>query len=353
MKIALFCSAKNKIPSSETGGTEQPIYYLAKELAERGHDITLYAARGSKVPGVKIREISPIVTGQKRKNLYAQERIASFFDLNALAAFFKKDANNFDLIQFNGYLFYEILPFTKFSNIPVIIRINYPHNFIYPYIKEDLKKYKNVYYLPISDFIKSAMSGLNYLNPIHPSIDLNDFEYSSKHKGYLLFIGRICYDKGVHIAIEVAKRAKKKLIIAGRIDDEDSSYFSKNIEPNLCENIKYIGEVNFKEKIKLYKSAEVMLFPILWDEPFGNVIIESMACGTPVVAFNRAACDEAISDNESGLLVKDADINDMVVAVKNIAKISRKKTREWAENNFSINTMIEKSEKMYKKIINV
>ena len=131
MKIALFCSAKNKIPSGKTGGTEQPIYYLAKGLARRGHEVTLYAAYGSKVKGAKVKEISHLVTSVKRKNLYAQERIASFFDLNALADFFKNDANNFDLIQFNGYLFYEILPFTKFSKIPVIIRINYPHNFIY------------------------------------------------------------------------------------------------------------------------------------------------------------------------------------------------------------------------------
>jgi glycosyltransferase involved in cell wall biosynthesis len=352
MKIAFFCSAKNKIPVFKTGGTEQPIYYLLKELAKKGHDITLYAAKGSKVPGVKIKEISPIVTGQKRKNLYAQERIASFFDLKALADFFKYEADNFDIIQFNGYLFYQILPFTIFSNTPVIIRINYPHNFIYPYVKEELLKYKNnIYYLPISNFIKSSMPDLNYFDPIYPSLDFNDFKYSDKHKGYLLFVGRLCYDKGVHLAIEAAKKAGEKLIIAGRNDDEDLSYFNNFVKPYINDNIEYVGEIDFREKIALYRGAKATLFPILWNEPFGNVMIESMACGTPIIAFNRGACREAIKNNVSGLLVKDGNINKMAEAVNNINKISRKETREWAKSKFSNQIIIDSYEEVYRKIL--
>jgi glycosyltransferase involved in cell wall biosynthesis len=352
MRIAFFCSAKNIIPSLKTGGTEQPIYYLIKELASRGHKITLYAAKGSKVKGVKVKEISPIVTGQKRKNLYAQERIASLFDLSALADFCKNEADGFDIIQFNGYLFYQILPFTKFFNTPVLIRINYPHNYIYPYVKEELKKYKkNIYYLPISKFIKSSMPDLKYLDPIYPSLDFNDFKYSDKHKGYLLFMGRVCYDKGVHVAIKIAQKAKKKLIIAGRNDDLDSDYFNLKVKPYLNKNIKYVGEVDFREKIKLYRGAEALLFPILWDEPFGNVTIESMACGTPVIAFNRAACKEAIKNRVSGLLVKNGDINKMIDAVNEVKNISRKKTREWAINKFSNQIIVDDYEKVYKKIL--
>ena len=115
MTIALFCSSRNIIPANKTGGTEQPIYYLARGLVKKGHQITLYAAKGSKIPGVKVREISPFATFTKQKHLNIQERISSFYDLIALADFFKNEADNFDIIQFNNYIFYEILPFVKFS----------------------------------------------------------------------------------------------------------------------------------------------------------------------------------------------------------------------------------------------
>jgi len=351
MKIALFCSSRNRIPSIKTGGTEQPIFYLAKGLAERGHRVVLYAAKGSKVPGVRVREISPFATFSEQKYLNIQERISSFYDLTALSDFFKNEADKFDIIQFNSYIFYEILPFIKFSKTPVIIRINYPHNLIYPYIKDGLKKYRNVHYLPISRFIKSVMPGLKYLDSIPPAVDMDDFKFSNKPKDYLLSIGRICHDKGTDIAIEVAKKLKIKLILAGRIDEQEPyNYFNKFIKPNLKnKHIEYIGEVDFREKIKLYQGAQATLFPIQWDEPFGNVPIESMACGTPVVAFNQGAIKESVKNSLSGYIVKDA--NEMIKAIKNIDKLKREKVREWAEDNFSLDQYIKKHEEVYRQLI--
>mgnify|MGYP001277775135 CR=1 FL=1 len=353
MKIALFCSSRNIIPINKTGGTEQPIYYLARELVKRGHQITLYAAKGSKVSGVKVKEISPFATFAKQKYLNIQERISSFYDLTALADFFKNDADNFDIIQFNSYIFYEVLPFVKFSKTPVIIRINYPHNLIYSYIKDRLKQFKNVYYLPISHFIKTIMPNLNYLEPIHPAVDMNDFKFNLKPDDYLLSIGRICPNKGTHLAIKVAKKANKKLIIAGPINEpEPYEYFNQQIKPYIDnENIIYLGEIGFKEKIKLYQEALATLFPIQWDEPFGNVPIESMACGAPVIAFDRAAMKESIKHNQSGFLVKDGDINAMVKAVKNIKKINRIKVRKWAEDNFALDKYINRHKEIYQRIM--
>ena len=351
MKIALFCSSRNIISPTGIGGTEQPIYYLARELAKRNHQVSLYAAKGSKIRGVKVKEISPFVTFTKQKHLNIQERISSFYDLTALSNFFKNEADKFDIIQFNSYIFYEILPFVKFSKTPVIIRINYPHDLIYPYIKPYLKKIKNVYYLPISHFIQSAMPDLKYLDPIYPAINVNDFKFSKTPKDYLLFIGRVCYNKGSHIAIQIAKKAKKKLIIAGPINEpEPQEYFNQEIKPYLNKNIKYIGEVNFKEKIKLYQDAKATLFPIQWDEPFGNVPIESMACGTPVVAFDRGAMKESIKNKVSGFLIENGNIRKTTRAIKEIEKIDRKKVRKWAEDNFSIKKIVEQYEDIYQSI---
>jgi len=353
MKIALFCSSRNIIPSFKTGGTEQPIFLLAKELAKRKHQVTLYAARGSKVPGVKIKEISPFATCLKQEYLNIQERIAGFYDLAALANFFKNEANNFDIVQFNSYIFYEILPFTKWSKIPIVIRINYPHNLIYPYIKNYLKQFKNVHYLPISHFVKTIMPCLPYLEPIYPAVDTNDFKYSVKPKSYLLFIGRISSSKGAHIAIEVAKKAKKKLILAGRIDEEEPrSYFNDFIKPYLDnKKIVYVGEVDFKTKIKLYQGAQTTLFPIQEMEGFGNVQIESMACGTPVIAFDKAACREAILDKKSGFIVKDGGISQMVAAVKKVRELDRQEVRKWAVDNFSVGQYIKKHEDLFNDLI--
>ncbi len=353
MKIALFCSSRNIIPPIKTGGTEQPIFYLAKGLVEKGHEVVLYAAKGSKVPGVKVKEIAPFATFVNQKYLNIQERISSFYDLNALSNFFQNEADSFDIIQFNSYVFYEVLPFVKFSKTPVVIRINYPHDLVYPYIKSHLKKNKNVYYLPISNFIKSTMPDLNYLDPIYPAIDIKDFKFSSKPSDYLLFVGRICENKGTHIAIDVAKKAGKKLIVAGRIEGgESESYFKNKIEPYIDDKkIKYIGEVGFKEKVKLYQKARATLFPICWNEPFGNVPIESMACGTPVITFNKAAMPESVKDSLSGFVVKDGDIDAMTDAIKNIKKIDRAEVRKWAEDNFSIDEIILQYENMYNKII--
>jgi glycosyltransferase involved in cell wall biosynthesis len=349
MKIALFCSSRNTIPPVETGGTEQPIYYLARGLAEKGHQVTLYVARGSKVPGVKIKEISPFATFLKQKYLNIQERISSFYDLTALSDFFRNEADDFDIIQFNSYIFYEILPFARFSKTPIIIRINYPHHLIYPYIKNQLRQFKNVYYLPISHFIKKAMPGLPYLRPIHPAVDMNDFKFSQKPKDYLLFIGRICPAKGTHLAIEVAKEAEKKLILAGRIDEEmPQNYFNNFIKPHLNKKeIVYLGEVDFKTKIKLYQEAQATLFPIQEPEGFGNIQIESMACGTPVIAFDKGPCREAILNNESGFLIKNNNINQMANAIKRIPELDRQKVRKSAEKKFSLKGYIKKHEDLY------
>ena len=355
MRIALFCSSRNIIPPRKTGGTEQPVFYLAKGLAEKGHRVTLYAAKGSKVPGVKIKEISPFAFGSK-DYFDSRDFAASFYDLAALADFFKKDAKNFDIVQFNSFVFYEILPFVGFSKVPVpiIIRINHSsHRFIYPYIKNRLKKFKNVHYLPISNFIKTCMPGLPYLKPIYPAIDLDDFKFSKKPDDYLLFIGRLCPKKGAHLAIKAARKARKPLIIAGEIDEQlPYPYFKNFIFPYIDnKNIIYAGEVDYKTKIKLYRGALATLFPIQEDEAFGNVQIESMACGTPVVAFDRAACREAIKDGESGFIVKDGDVNQMAAAVKKISGLDRMKVRKWAEGNFSLPEMVKKYEEMYKLVI--
>lgn len=338
MKIAFFLSSKNIVPPAKTGGIEHSAYYLIRELVKRGHDITLYAASGSRIDGAEIKEISPLPTSVKLKYANLQERITGFYDLSALSDFFYSgEWKKFDIIQYNNYIFYEILPFTRWANIPVIVRVNYPHNTIYPYLKDRITQFKNVHYLPVSHFIKTTMPNLPYLDPVYPAIDLKDFPCSLKTGEYLLCIGRICPEKGTHTAIKVARESKKKLVIAGSVGESHYGYFNSQIKPHVDnKNIFYVGEVDFEIKVKIYQKALATIFPIEWDEPFGIVLIESMACGTPVIAFDRAAVKEIVKNGESGYITNDGDISGMVKAINRISNLDRKKVRQWAKRNFSI-----------------
>ncbi|HRY52558.1 MAG TPA: glycosyltransferase family 4 protein [Candidatus Portnoybacteria bacterium] len=354
MKIAFFCSSRSVVPPPRTGGIEWATNYLIQELIKRGHDITLYAAPGSKIKGVKVREISPFPTFTKQKYANLQERITSFYDLFSYADFFSSgEDKKFDLIHCTNYIFYEILPFSKQSNIPIISQICYPHDAIYPYIKSGLQKLNNVYFLPGSRFIKNSMPGLPYLEPLYPAVDEKDFPFSAKAKDYLFFIGRICPEKGTHLAIKVALKTEKKLIIAGGVSESNQLYFAELVKPYIDnKKIVYVGEAGFKTRVELYRGAMALLFPIQWNEPCGNVMIESMMCGTPVIAFDRAAVREVIKDKVSGYIVRDGDTTAMAKAVNQAERLDRKKIREFAKNNFSIEKETDKYEKICFELIN-
>jgi len=338
MKIAFFCSSRSIIPPLKTGGSEQSAYYLARGLLERGHEVTLYAAPGSDLAGARFKPVSPFPTFVKQKYANLQERITSFYDLMALSDFFASgESEEYDLIYYTNYIFYEILPFACQTRKPIIIRINYPHDLTYPYLKKRLEKQDNVHYLPISRFIKSVMPNLRYLDEVYTALDFADFPYSGKPGDYLLFIGRISPDKGAHLAVQTALQSERKLVIAGKVYDSHLAYFDEMIKPYVDgRKIIYLEEVDFERKIKLYQGAAATLFPIQWNEPTGSVMFESMACGTPVIAFDRAAVREIIKDGESGVIVPDGNVQAMAAAVPEVMRLDRTQVRVWAENNFSV-----------------
>ncbi len=354
MKIAFLMSSKHLVPPLKTGGIEEATYYLSRELAKKGHQITIFAAPGSKISCVKFKKNSPFFVLSKIKRGFLEERISGFFDNSFLGDFFisRKD-EKFDLIQYNGYLFYQILPFAKFSKRPIIIEINYPHKEIYKYLKKEIRKIKNVFYLPVSDFIKTMMPDLPYLPVFTQALDFNCFPLFSKtKKEYLFFLGRICPEKGTHLAIKVAQKARKKLIIAGRIDDSHLSYYYSFVKPHLNRYIRYVGEVDFKTKINLYGKAIATLFPIQWDEPSGLTIMESMACGVPPIIFDRAAAREMVEDNLSGFVVPDGDVDAMARKTDEVNKLNRWRIRRWAENKFSVEKKVIDYEKICQSILN-
>jgi len=179
-------------------------------------------------------------------------------------------------------------------------------------------------------------------------LNLNLFPFSEKPKNQCLFLGRLLPRKGVAEAIQAAIRAKEKLIIAG--SPNEGKYWKEKIKPCLKrKNIKYVGSVPYKKTHKYYGESKVLLCPLRWEEPFGLTFIESMACGTPVIAFDRGSAREVINDGKTGLVVK--NIEEMIEAIKKIDQIKREDCRKWVEEKFTVERMVSEYEKIFYKIV--
>lgn len=220
------------------------------------------------------------------------------------------------------------------------------HGFSSPKIVPVFKKYnRSTYYVSISNSDRNPE--LDYIATIHHGIDLDQFTFNPTPGKYLLFFGRIHPDKGAYEAIQIAKKSKRKLIIAGII--QEASYFDEKVKPYLDNDIRYVGNVNPEMRDKLIGNAFALLHPINFAEPFGLSVIESLACGTPVIAFEKGSMSEIISNGENGFLV--SKIEEAVVAVKNIAKIDRLFCRKDAEERFSLKRMIHDYINVYEMIL--
>jgi glycosyltransferase involved in cell wall biosynthesis len=190
---------------------------------------------------------------------------------------------------------------------------------------------------------------LNYAGTVYNGLVMENYPFSAEHDGYLLFVGRICLEKGVHIAVEIARVLGMRLIIAAKLEPADKPYYYEYVEPYLSDDIRWIGEVSEEERNKLMSRALAFLHPITWREPFGLTLIEAMACGCPVIAFDKGSIPEIIVSGKTGFVVRDTE--GMLEAVENIGNIDRAECRRHALENFSAKKMTDGYEAIYKKIL--
>ncbi|MDD2474890.1 MAG: glycosyltransferase, partial [Dysgonamonadaceae bacterium] len=211
------------------------------------------------------------------------------------------------------------------------------------------KKYNsNNHYVSISDSDRSAE--LDYTATVYNGIDCKDFTFNETPKDYLLFFGRIHPEKGAYESIQIAKKANKKLIISGLIQDE--AYFEEKVKPFINnDDIIYVGNSGPTERDKLLGEAAALLHPISFDEPFGLSVAEAMICGTPVIAFKRGSMPELIVNKQTGYLVN--SVEEAVDAVNDINSINRKQCNEWAVSNFSLEKMVDGYYRVYKQVLEV
>lgn len=334
MRIAILSTVAWRTPPRHYGPWESVASNLTEELVNRGHDVSLYAT-GDSVTDAELKSVCP------RGYEEDAEIIPKVWESLHISNLFE-EADQYDIIHNH----FDFLPLTysAMTDTPIVTTI---HGFSSPGILPVYRKYDDrVHYISISDADRAE--DLNYRDTIHHGIKIEEFDYQEKPDDYLLFFGRIHPDKGVREAIEIAVEAGKRLVIAGIIQDKD--YHQKYVEPHLTPGkIEYIGSVGPEKRSTLLGNALAMLHPIHFEEPFGLSVVESMACGTPVVAFNKGSMPELIEHRQNGYLVK--NISEAVEAVGDLKNIRRADCRTHAEQNFTVDRMVTNYENVYETIL--
>lgn len=335
MRIAMLSPIAWRTPPEHYGPWELVSSLLTEELVKKGLDVTLFAT-GNSLTKAKLLSVTPEGYEEKRE---IDAKVAECLHV----ANCMQRADDFDIIH-NQFDFLP-LTYSRLIKTPVVTTI---HGFSSPKILPVYEKYNDhTHYVSIS--YSNRAESLSYISNIYHGINLEDYQFNEDPTGnYLLFLGRIHPDKGAHHAIEIAKRSGLKLILAGIIQDQ--KYFEEKIKPHLSEKYaEYVGSVGLQQKNQLMGNALALLHPIGFSEPFGLSVAESMACGTPVIAFSKGSMPELIDHEKDGFLV--SDVEEAIKAVSGLDKIQRLNCRKKIKENFSKEIMAENYIRTYRKIL--
>lgn len=342
LRIAQVAPLWFPIPPKKYGGTEKIVYFLTEGLVQRGHEITLFASGNSKT---KAKLISVVKNSLTEKKISWTEYVWNGFNLARAIEL----SNNFDIIH-THWVWLPFL-FSKFTKAPLVHTF---HNL--PQKKDTRWSILNYYRKEVNAVFISKSEKKNCRVKfrknvvIYNGIDLSHFKFSEKCEDYFAWVGKMEPKKGAEIAVKVARKTGMKLFLAGAIlDPLQKKYFEMRVKPYLSRRIKYLGELTEKELSDFYGKAKALLYPLQWDEPFGLVMVEAMACGTPVITFDRGSTKEIVKDKETGFVVK--NLKEFIEAIKKIEKISRLNCRKRVEKYFSTEKMVEKYEKFYYQVL--
>jgi len=340
MKIAQVSPLYESVPPKLYGGTERVVDWLVKELVRQGHEVTLFASGDSATSAHKL--VAPCGTAL-RLDCDVQEPLAHHYIM--LDQLFE-EAASFDIIHFHiGYLHF---PLARRYRAPQITTLHGRLDIT------DLiplyKRYREMPLVSISNDQRRPLPWANWRGTVYHGMPLDLYSYQDSEGDYLAFLGRISPEKRLDRAIEIATRAGMKLKVAAKIDAADKEYFQAVVEPLLGNPlVECVGEINDRDKQEFLGNACALLFPIDWPEPFGLVLIESMACGTPVVAFGHGSVPELIEEGVTGFVVNNVD--EAVKAVSRIQDLDRLRCRQAFEERFSVTRMTADYLQIYRQLI--
>ena len=331
-RIAVLSPVAWRTPPRQYGAWETVASNITEGLVARGWDVTLFATADS----VTRARLHAVVDRGYEEDSTVDPKVAEYLHISE--AF--ERAAEFDLIH--SHYDFMALTYTRLISTPVLTTI---HGFSAPQIMQVYQKYRDGYFVSISDSDRAP--GLNYLATVYNGIDLTLYPPPQAYGDDLIFLGRIHPDKGVHLAIEVARQHGCRLLIAGII--QDKTYFVEQVEPHLDDRqIRYIGPVDVPGKNELFAHARALLHLNTIPERFGLVLAEANAAGVPVIAMDLGSCREVIQDGRTGFLVN--NVNEAVQALHQLPEIDRSACREHVQQRFSIDTMVDAYERVYDKI---
>jgi glycosyltransferase involved in cell wall biosynthesis len=339
MKIAQVAPLAESVPPSLYGGTERVVSWLTEELVALGHDVTLFASGDSKTNA----ELITVWPKALRLSRRFQDPLAGYASLMEVVA---HSAEKFDLIH--CHLDWIHLPVLKRTGVPLLTtlhgRLDLPH------VREAASKFPNAAYVSISDNQRIPVPNLNWLGTVHHGMPADALRLCLEPKDDMVFLGRITPEKGPDVAARWAKHAGRSLKIAAKIPRAQSSYFKERVSPYLDDQtIRFVGEVDEGGKQELLGNAAALLFPIDWPEPFGLVMIEALACGTPVIARPRGSVPEIIENGVTGFLVESD--SEAVEAISRLGALDRRQIRQAFERRFTVRRMAEEYVSIYRRLV--
>jgi glycosyltransferase involved in cell wall biosynthesis len=337
MRIALVAPPFICVPPERYGGTELFIAELAVGLKNLGHEPVVYTNGESSVP-VERRWLYPKCEWPISGEIHGDVK-----DINHCAWAVADAQRDCDIIHVNNI---PGLACSRFVGVPMVYTMHHPHD---RGLSEFYCFYPDVHFVTISDFQQSKET-LRHVRTIHHGLDFNNYKLVTEKQDYVAFIGRIAPVKGTHLAIAAAKKAGVPLKIAGEIQPLFRDYYEREVEPHIDgRNVEYVGEADLAAKNELLGNASAMLFPIQWDEPFGFVTIESMACGTPVIAFPGGSVREIVQDGVSGWVCD--TVEHMAERIPTAKDFDPRGVRAYAERTFSLEEMVRGYERLYVEIL--
>lgn len=340
MRIAQISPLWERVPPPAYGGTELVVSLLTEELVRRGHEVTLFAS-GDSITTAQLEAVHP-----RALRLDPNVKEGGIYEILQLSRVYER-AKEFDIIH--SHMGCAALPYAGLVKTPTV---NTLHGIFTPDNEKMFVHARRQPFVSISDSQREPRLGLNYVATVYNGVDTSTYNFYPQPSDppYLAFLGRISPEKGTHLAIEIAKRSGWTLKIAGKVDAVDVKYYEQQIKPLIDgDQIQYLGEANHVQKNVLMGNAVATLFPITWREPFGLVMIESMASGTPVIAMQLGSTNEIIAHEKTGFLCNSTD--DFVEALARIDTIERNACRQHVENRFSVQRMVDAYEAVYQQIL--
>jgi glycosyltransferase involved in cell wall biosynthesis len=339
MRIAQLAPLAESVPPKLYGGTERVIAWLVDELVELGHDVTLFASGDSRTRG-KLHPVWPKALRLGRKGVDPNSACAVL--LEAVA----KRAAEFEVIH--SHIDWLALPLLRRLGVPFLTTMH--GRLDLPGLPDVVREFSEASFVSISDHQRLPLPDAKWLDTIQHGLPIDLFRPSYERGSYLAFLGRLTVEKGPEDAIRIARAAEWQLRIAAKIPRAETAYFRKHLEPHLDgKRVELVGEVDEARKQSFLADAAALLFPIDWPEPFGLVMIEAMACGTPVIAYRSGSVPEVVEDGVTGFIVENEE--GAIAAVGQLGRLDRRTIRARFEERFSARRMVREYERQYRKLV--